>query len=144
VLRVAADLLEAGAGPEEIGQNVYESVAFGYLAVSSAVLGRAALDEEASLVWSILYEADLAAAGVGASGVDGLIDDLRIAREAEVAVLLKEMPEGFKVSLRSRGGVDVGAIAAAGGGGGHHNAAGFTTAGEVADIVAGIREQLGA
>jgi phosphoesterase RecJ-like protein len=59
-----------------------------------------------------------------------------------VAALLKEVDAGFKVSLRSRGRVDVGAIAAAGGGGGHHNAAGFTTTGEIDDVVGFLRTHL--
>ena len=74
---------------------------------------------------------------------DGLIDDVRIVGEADVALLLKEMDDGtFKGSLRSRGRVDVGAIAVALGGGGHRNAAGFTVAGGVADVVAAVSAHL--
>lgn len=143
VLRLAADLLDLGVRPEVVGQAVYESVPFGYLAVSSAVLGRAVLDAEAGLVWSVVYLADLAAAGIGHEDLDPLIDDLRIAREAGVAVLLKEVEEGvFKASLRSRGRVDVGAIAASEGGGGHHNAAGFTSGDGIEAIVGRIRASL--
>jgi phosphoesterase RecJ-like protein len=142
VLRVAACLVDAGARPEEIGQNLYESAPFGYLYVSAAVLGRARLEEELSLVWSVLYEEDMSNARIGPEDVDPLIDDLRIVRGAEVAALVKETAAGWKVSLRSRGGVDVGAIAAAEGGGGHHNAAGFSADGEIDGIVAGIRAHL--
>jgi phosphoesterase RecJ-like protein len=143
VMRVAAVLYERGARPEVIGQAVYESVPFGYLAVSSAVLGRAELDLRRRFVWSVLWDADLENAGIGATDVDGLIDDIRIVREAEAAALLKQVPGGFKVSLRGRGAVDVGAIAAAFGGGGHHNAAGFTTSDGVEAIIARIAERLG-
>jgi bifunctional oligoribonuclease and PAP phosphatase NrnA len=142
VLRLAARLVDAGAVPEVIGQNVYEAVSFGYLAVSAAVLGRAVLEEDLGMVWSRLDADDLEAAGVRYDEAEGLIDDLRIAREAGVAVLLKEVERGWKVSLRSRGEVDVGSIAAAHGGGGHHNAAGFTS-GEAPDtIMASIRSHL--
>ena len=142
VMRVAADLLETGVRPEMIGQHVYESVAFGYLSVSSAVLGRAVLDEGIGLVWSVMYDDDLETAGIGSHEIEGLIDDLRIAREAGVAALLKQVEGGFKVSLRSRGAVDVGAIAAAGGGGGHHNAAGFTSHADLTATIDGIRAWL--
>lgn len=141
-LRVAARLLDAGVRPEEIGQRVYEAVPFGYLAVSAAVLGRARLEAELGLVWSTMTEADLAAAGIGYAQADPLIDDLRIAREAGVALLLKETEAGWKGSLRSRGEVDVAAVAAIFGGGGHHNAAGFTAPGPVASIVDRVRESL--
>jgi len=140
VLRIAARLVEAGARPEEIGQRVYEWLPFGYLQVSGAVLGRARLED--GLVWSVLYRADRAAAGVGPEDLDLLIDGLRIAREAEVAALLKETEEGWKVSLRSRGAVDVGAVAAAWGGGGHHNAAGFNSGGSLEAVLEKIREGL--
>jgi phosphoesterase RecJ-like protein len=141
-LRVAADLLDAGVRPEVIGQAVYESVPFGYLAASAAVLGRAVLEDDVSFVWSVVLKADIDAAGVDPSDLDGLIDDLRIAREAGVAALIKEVDQGFKVSLRSRGGVDVGSIAAANGGGGHHNAAGFTVPGPLSDVVERVRTGL--
>jgi nanoRNase/pAp phosphatase (c-di-AMP/oligoRNAs hydrolase) len=140
VLRIAARLVEAGARPEEIGQSVYEWLPFGYLQVSGAVLSRARLED--GLVWSVLFRADHARAGVGPEDLDLLIDGLRIAREAEVAVLLREVEGGWKVSLRSRGAVDVGAVAAACGGGGHHNAAGFNTGGDPEAVLAAIRERL--
>lgn len=142
VMRMAGRLLDAGAVPEVIGQHVYESVSFGYLAASSAMLGRAVLEEDLSLVWSRLDSADRVSAGVDLDEVDGLIDDLRIAREAGVAVLLKEVDRGWKVSLRSRGEVDVGSIAAAAGGGGHHNAAGFTSSDHPDTIMESIRSHL--
>jgi phosphoesterase RecJ-like protein len=137
VLRVAARLVAAGARPEAIGQSLYESRPFGYLGVAAAVLGRARL--EGALLWSVLYAGDCAAAGVGVEDLDLLIDDLRVAREAEVTVLVKEAEKGWKVSLRSRGRVDVGAVAARYGGGGHRNAAGFNAGGSLDEVVAAVR-----
>ena len=125
VLRIAARLVDAGVRPEQVGQHVYETAPFGYLSVSAAVLGRAVLDSQRSLVWSTVATADLESAGIEYAQTDGLMDDLRIAREADVALLLRETEDGWKGSLRSRGGTDVAAIAALFGGGGHRNAAGF-------------------
>ena len=142
VMRVAARLLDAGVRPEVIGQAVYESVPFGYLMASAAVLGRATLEEDLSLVWSYVTHADLKSAAVTYEDLDGLIDDLRIAREAGTAALLKEVDGGWRVSMRSRGTADVGAVAAAHGGGGHHNAAGFTAKGTVDEVIESIRAGL--
>jgi phosphoesterase RecJ-like protein len=142
VLRVAGRLVDAGVHPEVIGQAVYESVPFGYLQVASVMLGRARLEADLGLVWSWVEEADVAASNAAWADLDGLIDDLRIAREAGVAALLKETSQGWKVSLRSRGAVDVGAIAEANRGGGHHNAAGFTMVGELDAVLAVIRKAL--
>lgn len=142
-LRVAAALVEAGARPEVIGQSVYENVPFGYLKVAAAVLGRSVLEPDRALVWSILWRRDLREAGIGREETDPLIDDLRIAREAEVAVLAKEQEDGTtRVSLRSRGSVDVGSIAVELGGGGHHNASGFTHAGDPESAVREVRARL--
>jgi len=138
VLRVAARLVAAGARPEEIGQRLFEWRPFGYLQVAAAVLGRARLED--GVLWSVLYGADHAAAGISPEDLDLLIDDLRVAREAGVTMLVKEVADGWKVSLRSRGRVDVGAIAARHGGGGHHNAAGFNTRADLAAVVAAVRE----
>lgn len=142
-LRVAARLVEAGARPEEIGRHVYEESPFGYLAVAGAVLTRARLVRDRRLVWSVVTEADLDAAGITLDDADLLIDAIRVAREADVAVLFKEVGNNrVKVSLRSRGRVDVGAIASALGGGGHHNAAGCTLVGSAETALAEILARL--
>lgn len=141
--RAAAELVEAGARPEIIGQWVYESVPFGYLGVAGAVLSRAVLLPENSLVWSYLTQDDLRRHGVDMEDVDALIDSVRIAREAEVALLLKEQPDGkWKLSLRSRRWVDVADIAAAMGGGGHHRASGCTFEGDMYSAVEAVRKRL--
>lgn len=126
-----------------MGQNLYEQAPFGYFGVVSAVLGRAKLDETVGLVWSTLTRADVEAAGVTWEATDGLIDLVRLAEEADTALLLKEIDPGtIKGSLRSRGAVDVAAVAGAFGGGGHHNASGFTAGAPVDEIVAKITELL--
>ena len=143
VHHIAAALLEAGVRPDEIGQQVYEQSRFAYLGVAGSVLSRAVLDPQRSLVWSVLFRSDLETAGIDDEDVDSLIDLVRVAREAQVACLLKETPDGLiKGSLRSRGLVDVAAIAQTLGGGGHHNAAGFTFAGTPDEAIGRVRSRL--
>ncbi len=142
-LQVAARLVAAGAAPEVIGQSVYESVPFGYLGLAGAVLSRARLEEDRNFIWSSVSLADLEAHGLGWDETDPLIDAVRVAREADVAALAKEAEDGvWKISLRSRGRVDVSAIATAKGGGGHHNASGFTFTGSLDDAIAEVRNRL--
>ena len=144
VHRVAAHLLAAGVQPDAVGQRLFEETPFGYYTVLARVMGRAVLEPERGLVWSVMGMDDLKAAGIGYEGTDGLIDSIRVAEEADVACLLKEKQPGvLKGSLRSRGAVDVAAIAAALGGGGHHNAAGFTFNGTAEAAMARVRELLG-
>jgi phosphoesterase RecJ-like protein len=142
VLRIGAELVEAGAVPEVVGQNLFEKVPFAYLSLLSTVAARAELDESKSLVSAVVLLADLESTQVGFEETDGLIDEIRIAREAEVALLIKEVDSGFKASLRSRGAVDVSAIAGDFGGGGHHNASGFSHEGPPEDIVEAVRSRL--
>ncbi len=60
--------------------------------------------------------------------MEGVIDVVRATHEAEVAAVLKQEPDGsaWRLSVRSKGGVDVGAVCASLGGGGHLFAAGLT------------------
>ncbi|MDH4119750.1 MAG: bifunctional oligoribonuclease/PAP phosphatase NrnA [Acidimicrobiia bacterium] len=142
-LEVAARLVEAGARPEMVGQKVYEEVPFGYLHLAGAVLARARLDAGRRFVWSSLTQEDLDEAGIGMDDIDPLIDAVRVARESDVAALVKVVENGrVKVSLRSRGRVDVGAIALELGGGGHHNASGFTISGSIEDAVEAVTARL--
>jgi phosphoesterase RecJ-like protein len=133
---IASALLERGVETDVIGQKLFEEAAFGYYEVVSKVLGRSILDEDHAFVWSIMEPADLESAGIESYETDGLIDLVRMARGTEVACLLKRKRTGvIKGSLRSRGNVDVAAIASSFDGGGHHNAAGFTSAKEPAAII---------
>ena len=76
---------------------------------------------------------------------DDLIDLIRTAREADVAAVLKQQRDGrFKVSMRSRGGHDVAAVAARFGGGGHRLAAGYTSSQGLAATVEPLKDALGA
>ena len=140
---IAAELIEAGAVPATVGQSLFEEAPFGYYGVVAAVLGRAVLEADIGLVWSVLSKQDVADAKIPPTATDGLIDLVRMAAEAGVACLLKETAPGvLKGSLRSRGVVNVAAIAEALGGGGHHNAAGFTVEGTPEQAIAKVRELL--
>jgi phosphoesterase RecJ-like protein len=142
-LEVAARMVEAGARPEVVGQYVYEEVPFGYLGVAAAVLARAVLEPDRRLVWSTLNTSDLERGGIRLDDTDPLIDAIRVAKESDVAMLVKDVgSERLKVSMRSRGRADVGSIAVALGGGGHHNAAGFNFSGSVDEVMAAVRALL--
>ncbi|MGH2820603.1 MAG: DHH family phosphoesterase [Actinomycetota bacterium] len=141
-LRMAADLLSHGVPATEIAQDVFESAPFGYLKLVGRVLERATLLEKERFVYSWVGVTDLDETGVALDETEKLIDLVRSTRDANVAALFKEQPDGtYRVSLRSKGPISVGAIARANGGGGHDLAAGFTAAG-VEAAVAEIRAAL--
>lgn len=134
-LEIAAELVRAGADPSVVGRHVYEEAPFGYLKTAGLAMDRARLNEELAVISTIVTAGDLDELGVDWGDTENLIDLLRLAVEADTAVLVKGHKGGdVKVSLRSRGKTDVGALAAAMGGGGHRLAAGFTAKGEVDEV----------
>jgi bifunctional oligoribonuclease and PAP phosphatase NrnA len=141
-LRLAADLLSYGVPATEIAQDIFESAPFGYLKLLGRVLDRALLFESERFVYSWVTRKDLAETGVAIEETDQLIDFIRSTRAADVAAMFKEQSDGrYRVSLRSKGPVSVGAIARARGGGGHELAAGYT-ADDVESAVAEIKREL--
>ena len=142
-LNLAARLVEAGARPDVISQKVYDEAPFGYLKVAGVALSRAELDPAARMVSTIITAQDLDEAGVGWGDIDNLINTLRLAEEADVAVLAKVHADGtVKLSLRSRGDTDVGGLTAAMGGGGHRLAAGVTVKGAAEKAIEDVKAQL--
>ena len=128
-LRVAAALREHPFDHTALVQALYEDNRREYLRLAGRALSRMQHVPEADLVWTYLTQADLADAGVGPTESDDLIDMIRSARDVDVAAVLKQARDGrFKVSMRSRGGHDLAAVAATFGGGGHRLAAGYTSA----------------
>ncbi len=144
-LRLAADLVAAGARPELISQKVYEEAPFGFLVVAGGALSRAVLDADLGMVSTVVTEDDLDSAGIDWGDIDNLINTLRLAEEADVAVLAKvHSDERVKLSLRSRGATDVGALAQELGGGGHRLASGFTYDGPAEEAIEEVRKRVGA
>jgi len=142
-LRLAAELREFPFEHTRLVQALYEDNGVAYLKLLSVALDRVMFEPDADLVWSYLTQTDLGQAGVHPSETDDLIDLVRTAREADVAAVVKQQRDGrFKVSLRSRGGHDVAAVASSFGGGGHRLAAGYTSRHGVAQTVRRLKAAL--
>ena len=144
-LRLAAELVEAGADIHAVFQQVYESVEFAKLKLLARALDRAEVLEGGRIVVSHLLRADFVEAGASEPYSEGIIDYLRAVEGAELAVLVREQltqrAQAYKGSLRSSiDELDVSAIARRFGGGGHRQAAGFSTDLPLEQIVEQIRE----
>lgn len=143
-LRLAADLVEAGADVHGIFRRVYETVQFAKLKLLARALDRARLYEGGRLLVSVLLRRDFEEAGAAEPYSEGIIDYLRQAEGAELVALIREPPTDggptYRVSLRSsKDEVDVSAIARQAGGGGHRQAAGFSSELSLDEIVELIR-----
>jgi bifunctional oligoribonuclease and PAP phosphatase NrnA len=142
-LRLAAELVEAGADIHEVFQQVYESVEFAKLKLLARALGRAEVLEGGRIVVSHLVRTDFGEVGASEPYSEGIIDYLRAVEGAELAVLIREQlhgPHAYKGSLRSSiDELDVSAIAHGFGGGGHRQAAGFSSDATLEEIIERIR-----
>ena len=148
-LRLAAELVEAGADLQRIFQGVYESMQFAKVKLLARALDRATLHEEGRVVVSYLLRSDFGEVGAVEPYSEGIIDVLRAIEGAELAALIREPPRdgspARKISLRSSTDrVDVSAIARMSGGGGHRQAAGFSSDSSIEEITAFIVSEFAA
>jgi phosphoesterase RecJ-like protein len=135
-LRLAAELRAFDFDHARLARALYEDSSLASLRLTGRALERIELRTDADLIWTHLTQADLVATGSNLADTDDLIDVVRMAREADVACVIKEQRDGkLKVSLRSRGQTDVGAVALGFGGGGHRLAAGYTSKADLAETV---------
>jgi phosphoesterase RecJ-like protein len=136
---IAADLLSYGIAHDEIARIVYDTHPVGYLKVLAIALERAEVVPEASMIWTWITREELERNAVDPEDTDGLIDAVRTADVAEVALVLKELPEGnYKASMRAKSVANVGALCESFGGGGHMLAAGFTAEGKDPRAIAAV------
>lgn len=144
-LRLAAELVEAGADVHAVFQQVYESVEFAKLKLLARALDRARVLEGGRIIVSHLVRTDFAEVGAVEPYSEGIIDYLRAVEGSELAVLIREPPRDDgpvrRVSLRaSVDELDVSAIARLFGGGGHRQAAGFSTEKSIDEITELVRQ----
>ena len=145
-LRLAAELVDAGADVHSIFQQVYESVQFQKLKLLARALERAQVYEGGRIVVSYLLRTDFSELGAPDPYSEGIIDYLRAVEGADMAVLIREPPRlsgpERRISLRaSTDELDVSAIARKSGGGGHRQAAGFSSEASVDEITDFVRRE---
>ncbi len=139
-MRLAADLVEAGADVHRVFQGVYESVEFAKLKLLARALERAEIHDGGRLVISHLVRSDFTEVGAAEAYAEGIIDYLRAVDGADMVALIREPPRAdgaatHKVSLRAQTDeLDVSAIARKSGGGGHRQAAGFSSNASLTEI----------
>ncbi len=145
-LRLAAELVEAGADVHRVFQGVYENVAFAKLKLLARALDHAQVYEGGRVIVSVLAKSDFDEAGAEEPFSEGIIDHLRAVEGADMVALIREPPTRNgptrRVSLRTTAeDIDVSAIARMSAGGGHRQAAGFSSEKSVDEIVDFIRRE---
>ncbi len=141
----AGELVRLGAEPWEVSRRVYEN----YPAKKFKLLGMvlSTLDvvqvgdgSNGGKVATVTVSLEMIrSAGADKDTADGFVNYARGIEGVEVGVLLRECGDhDYKVSLRSKGDVDVASVASSFGGGGHHNAAGFNIKGTLDEVSSSV------
>jgi len=138
---VARELVLAGADPAQCARQIY----FGHSTAKMRLLGAALsnLHREGPLAWIWVTQEQMERFGAREEDCEGLVNYALSMADAQVAIFFRELPDRrYRVSLRSKGGVNVSAVAEQFGGGGHKCASGCSLDGPLAIAVARVVERL--
>ena len=138
---LARELVLAGANPAHCARNIY----FAHSTAKMRLLGAALshLHHEGRFAWIWVTRDQMLCAGAKEEDCEGLVNYVLSIGDVEVAAFFRELPDGrFRVSLRSKGQLNVAKVAEHFGGGGHECASGCALDGPLASAVAKIVERL--
>ena len=128
--RMVAELLSLGVDPSRVYEQVYEQQPEGFIRLMGVALSGFRLEAEGRLGWIALTRQQMSECHAEQVDTSEIVNHLFAIRGVRVCLLFKELPDGkVKVSLRSKGSLDIHRIAASYGGGGHQNASGAVVEG---------------
>jgi bifunctional oligoribonuclease and PAP phosphatase NrnA len=134
---------DAGVDAAALARLVYEQSSVGKLKLIGALLDGMHVTANGRLAVLALDDALLLRSGAVSDDTDGLINMPLMASTIRAVALVRTEADGqVRVSLRSKGGVDVRMVAAQFGGGGHANASGFTVQADAGVVRAQVVERL--
>jgi phosphoesterase RecJ-like protein len=134
---------EAGVDPAAVARLVYEQSGVGKLKLIGALLDGMEVSADGRLAILTLDDALMDRTGATPDDTDGVINMPLMAAPVQVVALVRGERDGqVRVSLRSKGDLDVRLVAAEFGGGGHRNASGFTVTGDSSAVRRKLGERL--
>lgn len=140
-LRLATELVNLGARPAQIAQEVYFTNPLSKMVLLGAALST--LRREGRIAWLWVTHDDMLRSNAAEEDCEGIVNYAIAIAGVEVAVLLRELPDHrVRLSLRSKGKVNVAQVAESLGGGGHANASGCTLPGPLPNATHSIVETL--
>ena len=138
---LARELVVAGANPALCARHIY----FGHSTAKLRLLGAALsnLHREAGLAWIWVTQEQMKRFDAREEDCEGLVNYALSIGDVHVAIFFRELPDGrWRVSLRSKGQVNVSYVAEHFGGGGHKCASGCSLDGPLAVVIARVVERL--
>jgi phosphoesterase RecJ-like protein len=139
---IAADLMRAGADPARCYQGVYERNSLAYTRLLGKALTGVRLDAGGAVASVRVTRQMVEDCAAGEEDTSEMTTSLLAMDGVRIAILFREIGEGkIKVSLRSKGNLDVRFLATRFGGGGHRNASGIVLAGNLDGVAAEVLEK---
>ncbi|HTR23871.1 MAG TPA: bifunctional oligoribonuclease/PAP phosphatase NrnA [Terriglobales bacterium] len=138
---VARELVVAGANPAQCARHIY----FGHSTAKMRLLGAALshLHREGPLAWIWVTREQMERFGAREEDCEGLVNYALSMDDVQVAIFYRELPDKrYRVSLRSKGEINVSKVAEHFGGGGHKCASGFSLDGPLAVAVSRVVDRL--
>jgi phosphoesterase RecJ-like protein len=130
-LKVASELVKAGARPSEISEVVYNSYSWSRIELMRQVLDTVKRDPSGRVAWMRQTLEMVEKAGAVDGDNNGFVNMPLAAKDVVAVCYMREVqPGAYRVSLRSKDGLNVARIAERFGGGGHKNAAGCRVTGD--------------
>lgn len=143
-MTIASELLAYGVDSWMVAEQVYESKSYPVLKLTGTFLQTLSVSRQGRFAWGTIRLTDLEQTGTREEHTDGFVNYPRSIRGVEVAILFREVPgSSVKISMRSKGKVNVAAVAEEFGGGGHHNAAGCVLEGNLPEVTRRVLKIVG-
>jgi bifunctional oligoribonuclease and PAP phosphatase NrnA len=140
---IAHKLVDTGITPNEMYQHIYESNSVPALKLQSKVLASLTLFYEQHVAVQTMLKEIIAECGAKYEEADSFINIPLKSKDIRVSVFFKENEDGIlRCSLRSKGNINVAAIAQSFGGGGHRTAAGFKCSFKLETVQTKVLEML--
>jgi bifunctional oligoribonuclease and PAP phosphatase NrnA len=131
-LYAASEMMDQGAKPHNIIKSALANNNVANLRIWGRALERLRKSNNYGITYTWISQADFEECNVSEGSTEGLINFLQIMKDAEIIMVLTEMPNNtIKGSLRTISNTDLTKLAGLFGGGGHKKAAGFSLPGRL-------------
>ena len=140
---ICRQCVEAGVNPSAVARSVFDSNNLGRLKLMGAILSRMHIDSSGRLATVSVDEELVTSCNGTYEDTEGLINLPLTVREIQAVVFFKQVgPDDWRVSMRSKGDVNINAVAKEFGGGGHKNASGCSASGSLEHLTRVFQQKI--
>jgi bifunctional oligoribonuclease and PAP phosphatase NrnA len=141
--KIASELVRRGVEPAKVSQALFYSYPYSKIKLLGLALATLERDASGHLAWIRVSLDDMERAEANDEDADGIVNYALSVGDVDAVAFFKESaPDVYRVSLRSKGKINVARVAEKFGGGGHKNASGCTVSGDFENIRHDIVERL--